>query len=157
MARTCVICGRRLRTGIKYCYACKNPGLKQQEYNTDEDYSFVLFLFVAIILIAGIYYTYIAVKWAFVTFGYTFLFLLFVYGMVTLFRRNKSRALILGGGIILVAVVTEIMDKLVSSPFIVILKALDFVFTIGVIFYGAYALYGVIVGKIRQYKHMKER
>jgi lipopolysaccharide export LptBFGC system permease protein LptF len=56
MTRYCVLCGRRLRNGIKYCIYCKNPSLlhgRKKQSNPGMGLFLLMIIFVFILMFIG--------------------------------------------------------------------------------------------------------
>lgn len=79
MKRKCIICGRKLRTGIKYCYDCKTGARVQERKKQKELGKINLELGLSLIsLFALSYFIYISLKRSELLFGIAMLILFLI-------------------------------------------------------------------------------
>ena len=104
--RKCIICDRRLRTGIKYCYDCKSGGrLKKEEAKRKKENE--LYFRNIIFLFLGLLVFFVGVKYVFsgTMEGFIFLFLggvmlFFFVKIVILGKKIRKKKEHQGGGLL---------------------------------------------------------
>jgi membrane protein insertase Oxa1/YidC/SpoIIIJ len=95
MDRYCEVCGRRIRTGTKYCYECRSFGRANagpRKMTTKEYYSWGMGWFY--IFMGILFFTTAILIYALGSIGTQIIFTLIVVGIISLiilFKRSKSR------------------------------------------------------------------